>query len=253
MCEPYTAIAPHYDRQGLGQWSRALIIFTLDTLLPRYGRHPHTALDLACGTGNAVIALAAHGLEVIGLDRSAAMLTIARAKAARAGVRCDFVRADLRAFAFRRPFDLIVCAYDSLNYLTEPRELRTAFRQIHAALAPQGLLICDLTTVRAYADEPVEPQIFDLDEIAYSWQTAWDPAGQLATTILSVTTRAGKRTEMLREEHQQRPYSRDEVEATLHVVGLRSLGAFAAHSFLLPTLDPPTSDTTRIIYVAEPT
>jgi SAM-dependent methyltransferase len=253
VSEPYTAIAPHYDRQGLGQWSRALITFTLDTLLPRYGRRPQTALDLACGTGNAVIALATRGLDVVGLDRSAAMLTIARAKAARAGLRCGFVRADLRAFAFGRPFDLITCAYDSLNYLTAPGELRTAFGQIHTALAPQGLLVCDLTTVRAYADEPPEPQTFDLGDIAYSWTTVWDPARQRATTTLGVTTRRGDHTETLTETHPQRPYARDEVEMALHAAGLRPLGAFATRSLLTPTLDPPTPDTARIIYVAEPT
>ena len=252
MSEPYTAIAPYYDRQGLGQWSRALIAFTLDTLLPRYGRRPLTALDLACGTGNAVIALAARGLAVVGLDRSAAMLTIARAKAARAGVRCGFVRADLRAFAFARPFDLITCAYDSLNYLTSPQDLRVAFEQIRAALAPRGLLVCDLTTVRAYADEPAEPQTFDLGDIAYSWTTAWDPSRQLATTTLGVTTRSGDRTETLTEAHQQRPYARDEVESALSAAGLRPLGAFATRALLTPTLDPPTPATTRIIYVAEP-
>jgi len=252
VSEPYTAIAPHYDRQGLGQWSRVLITFTLDTLLPRYGRHPQTALDLACGTGNAVIALAMCGLDVVGLDRSAAMLAVARAKAARAGVRCGFVRADLRAFAFARPFELITCAYDSLNYLTAPGELRTAFGQIRAALAPQGLLVCDLTTVRAYADEPAEPQTFDLGDIAYSWATAWDLAGQRATTTLGVTTRSGDRTETLTEAHPQRPYARDEVEGALRAAGLQPLGAFATRSLLTPTLDPPAPDTTRIIYVAAP-
>ena len=252
MSEPYTTIAPYYDRQGLGQWSRALITFTLDTLLPRYGRRPQTALDIACGTGDVVIALAAHGMAVIGLDRSTAMLAIARAKAARTGVRCGFVRADFRAFAFARPFDLITCAYDSLNYLTEPDELYTALAQIRAALAPQGLLVCDLTTVRAYADEPPEPQTFDLGDIAYSWTTAWEPAQQRAMTTLGVTTRIGDRTETLAEAHLQRPYARDEVEAALRAAGLRPLGAFTTRSLLTPTLDPPTPDTTRIIYVAEP-
>ncbi|HEY8598136.1 MAG TPA: class I SAM-dependent methyltransferase [Thermomicrobiales bacterium] len=253
MSDPYTVIAPYYDRQGLGQWSKALIAFTLDTLLPRYGRRPRTALDLACGTGNAVVTLAARGLDVVGLDRSAPMLTIARAKAARAGVRCGFVRADLRAFAFARPFDLITCAYDSLNYLTEPQELRTAFEQIRAALAPQGLLVCDLTTARAYADEPREPQTFDLGDIAYSWTTAWDSAQQRATTTLGITMRVGERMETLTEAHPQRPYSCAEVEGTLRVAGLRPLRMFATRSFLTPTLDPPTPDTARIIYVAEPT
>ncbi|HET7041788.1 MAG TPA: class I SAM-dependent methyltransferase, partial [Gemmatimonadales bacterium] len=142
--EVYSAYAPHYDPQGQGQWSLALIDFTLTTLLPRYRRRPRTALDLACGTGTAVLALARAGLATIGLDRSRAMLAIARDKATRASVPCHFVRADLRAFAFARPFDLITCCYDSLNYLADPTDLRAAFAQTRAALAPGGLFVCDL-------------------------------------------------------------------------------------------------------------
>ena len=252
MSEPYTVYAPHYDRQGLSQWSGALIRFTLDTLLPRHGRRPRTALDLACGTGTAALALDAAGLAVVGLDHSAGMLAVARAKAARARARCSFVRADLRAFAFAHPFELITCAYDSLNYLTTPRDLRTAFGQVRAALAADDLFVCDLTTARAYDAEPTAPETFDLGRVAYTWQTAWDAPAQRATTTLTVTTRTEDREETVTERHIQRAYSREEVEAALHAAGLRPLGVFAVRPLLEPTLDPPGLDTARIVYVAEP-
>ncbi len=255
MSEPYTVYAPHYDRQGLGQWGAALIRFTLDTLLPQERRRPRAALDLACGTGTAALALASAGLAVVGLDRSAAMLAVARRKAKEAGSRCHFVRADLRAFGFARPFGLITCAYDSLNYLTEPRELRVAFAQVRAALAPDGLFVCDLTTARAYADESPTPETFDLGAVAYTWRTAWDAARQRAATTLTVTTRiggVGGFEETVTERHFQRPYTRDEVEASLRAAGLRPLAAYAAGAYGQPTLDPPGPDTARIVYVAAP-
>jgi len=244
----YDAFAPHYDRQGLHQWGRDFAAFALDTLLPRYGRPPRRALDLACGTGAVALALAGAGIPTVGLDRARAMLRLARAKARAAALPCTFVRADLRAFGFARPFGLITCAYDSLNYLLTPGDLRTAFVQIRAALAPGGTFICDLTTARAYV--PAPPEGFDLGDVHYGWATAWYPAQHRAITTLSVTSRRGDRPETLSERHQQRPYERDEVEAALRATGLRPLAAFAVGPLARPTLDPPDAETARIIYVA---
>ncbi len=252
MSAPYTVYAPHYDRQGLGQWSATLVTFILDTLLPRYGRRPRAALDLACGTGTAAVALATAGLAVVGLDRSAGMLAVARARAHEVGARCQFVRADLRAFAFARPFDLIICAYDSLNYLTAPDELRRALANVRAALADGGLFVCDLTTARAYDTGPTAPETFDLGPVAYTWATAWDAPTRRAVTTLSVTTREGDHEETLTEHPPQRASEREEVEAALRSAALRPLGAFAVGPFGQPTLDPPNAATARIVYVAAP-
>ena len=252
MSAPYTVYAPHYDRQGLSQWGSSLAAFTLDTLLPRYGRRPRTVLDLACGTGTAAIAHAAKGLMAVGLDRSAGMLAVARAKAREAIARCHFVRADLRAFAFSRPFDLILCAYDSLNYLTTPPELQRALVNVRAALADEGLLVCDLTTAQAYASAPTAPETFDLGVVAYTWATAWEPVTRRAVTTLSVRTREEGREETVTELHTQRAYERAEVLDALRAAALRPLDCFAAGPFGEPTLAAPTPQTARIVYVAAP-
>ena len=244
----YDALAPHYDRQGLHRWGHDFAAFTLDTLLPRYGRPPRRALDLACGTGAVALTLAGAGIPTVGLDRSRAMLGIARDKARAAAFPCAFVRADLRAYGFARPFDLIACAYDSLNYLLTPDDLGVAFAQARAALAPGGTVVCDLTTARAYA--PDLPEGLDLGDAHYGWETIWDPARQRATTILSATSRRGGRSETIVERHHQRPYERAEVEAALRAAGLRPLAAFAVGPLLRPTLEPPVAATARIIYVA---
>jgi ubiquinone/menaquinone biosynthesis C-methylase UbiE len=54
----YEAFAPHYDRQGLYQWGHDFATLVLDALLPRYGRTPRRALDLACGTGAVALTIA---------------------------------------------------------------------------------------------------------------------------------------------------------------------------------------------------
>jgi SAM-dependent methyltransferase len=203
-------------------------------------------------TGSAALAFASAGYQVVGLDRSAAMLAEARRKATATTIACAFIRADLRAFAFQRPFDLITCCYDSLNYLLSHADLVTACHQVRAALAPRGLFVADLTTAHAYAHEPLTPNTFDLGDIAYGWQTAWHPTSQQATTTLTVTTRHSNNSSTVTERHQQRAYAPAEVTDALHASGLQLLAALAVSPQQVPTLLPPTAGTARIIYVATP-
>jgi 2-polyprenyl-3-methyl-5-hydroxy-6-metoxy-1,4-benzoquinol methylase len=62
-------------------------------------------LDVGCGTGRHAVELAKRGYEVVGLDLSETLLGKARAKAAEAGVRIDFIRADARDLRFDAAFD----------------------------------------------------------------------------------------------------------------------------------------------------
>lgn len=47
--------------------------------------HPQRVLDVGCGTGGVALACAALGADVVGIDRDAGMLAVARAKALPAG------------------------------------------------------------------------------------------------------------------------------------------------------------------------
>src|SRR2546427_28456 len=66
-------------------------------------RQPASLLDLGCGTGNHALILAKRGYRVTGIDSSAGMLRVARAKA-RSQSNLAFVRADMRRFDLRRTF-----------------------------------------------------------------------------------------------------------------------------------------------------
>jgi ubiquinone/menaquinone biosynthesis C-methylase UbiE len=102
-------------------------------------------LDLACGDGTLAERLAVVASEVVGLDASDHMLDQARARFGRLpGV--SFVLGDFRSFELNRQFASIVCASNSLNYVTGPRELSTVFRRVAAHLRPGGLFVFDTIT-----------------------------------------------------------------------------------------------------------
>lgn len=67
-------------------------------------------LDMATGTGRAALALARRGAIVTGADASREMLSVARARAADAGLAIEFVEGDAHALTFAdRTFDEVVC------------------------------------------------------------------------------------------------------------------------------------------------
>jgi SAM-dependent methyltransferase len=67
-------------------------------------------LDVGTGTGRAALALARRGARVAGIDASTEMLSVARRRAAEAGLPIEFTEADAHSLPFPdRSFDSVVC------------------------------------------------------------------------------------------------------------------------------------------------
>lgn len=60
------------------------------------GGRPETLLDLACGSGSLSLELASRGVDVIGVDGSEDMLSLAMAKAALGNLELMFLEQDMR-------------------------------------------------------------------------------------------------------------------------------------------------------------
>ena len=126
MTRPYARYAEIYDRTGQDRFGAAMAKLTLDYLRDR-GVSISTAIDLACGTGSAAIALARNEITVTGIDLEPAMLSKARINGAAEGCEVDFRIGDMRRFGARAQVDLVVCFFDSLNYLSCEEDLVSCF------------------------------------------------------------------------------------------------------------------------------
>lgn len=89
-----------------------------DWLLERFGPGCRTVLEPGCGAGRILEALARRGLDVVGIDRSPAMVEIARRRLAAAGLRGEVAGADMTAFDLGRVVDAAVCPINTLAHLT---------------------------------------------------------------------------------------------------------------------------------------
>ncbi|MDQ3779036.1 MAG: methyltransferase domain-containing protein [Chloroflexota bacterium] len=105
-------------------------------------------LELGCGSGRVLLALAAAGHRVTGLDQSQPMLARATTAVAEAGLSC---RVSLHLGQMQDagqvsggPFGLVLVPLNGLLHLTTAAEQRATLEAIHDALDPRGQLAIDL-------------------------------------------------------------------------------------------------------------
>lgn len=131
--------------------------YDLDTLsvlgdLPFYEnfvRHAgEPVLELGVGTGRVARHLARAGFTVTGIDRSTAMLALARSLAA--GIparRLTLYEADMREFDLGQQFEVALCALNTFAHLTTREDQVQALNSTWKHLRDGGLFILDLNNV----------------------------------------------------------------------------------------------------------
>ena len=126
----YTCFAAYYDALTGNVDYPARAAYLLD-LFERYSpRPPQLLLDLACGTGSMACEFARRGIEVIGADDSVEMLTVAREKAMEQGLDVLFLCQSMQELDLYGTVDSAVCTLDSLNHITDPREVKKALSRV---------------------------------------------------------------------------------------------------------------------------
>jgi ubiquinone/menaquinone biosynthesis C-methylase UbiE len=111
-------------------------IFSTDTNL---------MLDLGCGTGRHVVNLCKFGYNIIGLDISKDLLYLAKQRSKRAGVNCEFVRADMRLMPFRSNlFAAIISLDTSFGYLPSKTADLEVLIEVKRILTSCGQLLMDV-------------------------------------------------------------------------------------------------------------
>lgn len=144
--DAYEAFAPVYDDFTANH----NFVLWLEKLWPAFERHcpaGRRLLDVGCGTGKSFLAMLDRGWTVTACDISPRMLEIAREKAQG---RASLVEADMRSLPQLGKFDLVWCLDDALNYMVDREELTQALAGMRSNLAPGGLLVFDVNTIRVF-------------------------------------------------------------------------------------------------------
>lgn len=135
----YDAFAQFYDRTA------SIDTATIDRVagyIARYLPSATSLLELGCGTGTILAAMAA-SLEVTGVDLSPGMLAVAAGKIPAARL----VEADMTSVALDRTFDVVICVSDTINHLPDFGHWVKLFDRVHEHLTENGLFMFDMNTI----------------------------------------------------------------------------------------------------------
>ena len=229
----YHALAASYDRLT-GDVDYAGVVDFYLQILNKEGCHPSTAVDLACGTGSVTLLLAKMGLQVTGVDLSEDMLTVASQKAQEQGMDPIFVCQALQELRLARGVDLAVCALDSLDYILDPEDCKTAIARVFRALNPGGIFIFDVNTPEKL--RAMDGQVFlDEDDDVYCvWRGEFDEATNICSYGMDLFQREGERWQRSYEEHREYAYSVEQLTAYLKAAGFTRIRVYADRRFEAP-------------------
>ena len=103
-------------------------------------------VDFGAGTGRLAIPLARLGFRVHAVEPSGPMLSQLVAKSAREAdpIAITTEQIDIQSYTGRGEFDVALCVFTVLIYVTTVPELRAALKAMSDALRPGGLLLIDL-------------------------------------------------------------------------------------------------------------
>ena len=136
----YDTIAELYD-----EWSRSVtedVSFYVEEALAADG----PVVELGVGTGRIAVPIAEAGVQVVGVDSSAGMLGVARARAEAAGVEAlvDLREGDLRKPPVDGPVALVLVPFRALLHLETDATRLEALAAIYGLLRPGGRLVFDV-------------------------------------------------------------------------------------------------------------
>ena len=236
----YHALAASYDRLTNDVPYREVVAFYWQ-ILRTEGVNPRTAVDLACGTGSVAKLLAEDGLQVIGVDMSEEMLTAAWDKCADCENPPRFICQKLQNLHLPRGVDLAVCALDSLDYITDPKDCQQAIQRIYKVINPGGVFIFDVNTPEKL--RAMDGQVFvDEDDDVYCvWRGEFDDKTNICSYGMDLFQRDGKRWIRSFEEHREYAYSQEQLVLYLCDAGFTDITVYGDRS-----MDSPKAGEQRI-------
>lgn len=171
-----------------------------------------SVLDLACGTGTMSLLMKNKGYNVIGIDLSDEMLSIAENKS---DGQISFIKAEMQDFKLSEPVDACMCNLDAVNHLNSIEDVGKAFSCVYNSLKENGIFIFDVNTVYKH-NSVLADNTFVFDEENYF--LSWDNElleNNAVRIILDFFIYNGKSYDRYSEEFVETAYAVDELCGSL--------------------------------------
>jgi SAM-dependent methyltransferase len=247
--QAYEAFAPVYD-DFTAHYDNEAWLGSLLSELRRHGLSGQRLLDVGCGTGKSFLPMLERGWEVTACDISPSMLELARAKV---GEAVELSVADMRELPAFGEFDLVWALDDAVNYLLDAGELAAALSGMRANLAPGGLLMFDVNTLRAYRTFFAETMRMERGGRVLVWHGRSSPEaepGSIAEAAFEVEAPGGGEPDVEPHVHRQRHFPEADVLRALEGAGLECLAVYGHGLDGIPHQPLDEATDTKAVYIA---
>ncbi|MCM1365209.1 MAG: class I SAM-dependent methyltransferase [Faecalibacterium sp.] len=207
-------------------------------------------LDLACGTGTMSMLLAEKGYEIVGVDASEDMLSVAQEKKINTNADAVFLCQKMQELDLFGTIDAAVCTLDSLNHITDESDLREALRRVALFMNDGGIFVFDINTPYKHKHVLADNTfIYDLDEVYCVWQNTFNESDCSTTVQLDIFEQDEDEEDVYyrySEEFCERGYELDKIQSWLEDVQFEVLGIYNEM-----TKDKIDSKTERAVFVCK--
>lgn len=242
----YNDFALFYDRlmKDVDYKKRSEYILNL---FKKHGKMPTLLLDLACGTGNFSNQMALKGIEVIGVDMSEDMLSAARENSCELGTDLLYLCQKGSELDLFGTVDGAICCMDSLNHITDIKELEKTLKRVSLFMEEDSLFIFDLNTI--YKHEQVLANntfVIEDEEVFCVWQNRYDKQSRTTEITLDFFAAEGEAYFRYGEEFCEKAYTDEEIIGLLEKAGLELVAIYDDM-----TESPVRMDSERAVFVAK--
>ncbi|OPJ56425.1 class I SAM-dependent DNA methyltransferase [Alkalithermobacter paradoxus] len=190
-------------------------------------------LELACGTGNLTIPLAKRGYNVVGIDISEEMLSIAREKINKEGLDIVLLNQDMTQLDFDvYDMDCVLCGCDGFNYILDDVQLEELFIKVYSILKEEGLFVFDISSYFKLSNI-LHNNTFgeNREDIAYIWENYFDENENLVEMNLAFFVKEDDKFKRFEETHYQRAYTNEEIVMLLKNANFKDIKVYKDFTF----------------------
>lgn len=212
-------------------------------LVDKYNINRKNMLELAAGSGMLTKYFFDEFENIDALDISPDMLNVFANKYDIDNV--NLIYYDMVEFENPNNYDLIVILLDSINYVTDPKELEKLFENCYKNLKDGGLLVFDINS--EYKMKEVfgsNCYVYEYEDIFYTWDNFYEDDLIDMHLNFFVEDENGS-YERIYEYQQERVYSIDDVTKIVKQTGFRDIKTYDEDDF-----GDLKADTLRVLFSA---
>lgn len=214
----YEILAEYYDK------------FTMDVnyidwvnfykkILNKYDIKPNVVLDLGCGTGTLTYLMSENYIDIIGIDSSVDMLSVAVQK--ESDNKPLFINQSMWNFKIHTNVDFCYSSLDSINYITNNEDLIRVFKTVFKYLNTGGLFIFDINSEEKFEKMSGKAFVRDADDVFLVWETDLDE--RICTHHFNFFIKNNNSWDRFEEIHTEKAYSIDYIYDILSEIGFSDI------------------------------